>query len=96
MSTNFFDVPICLVDDDVQRLYTHWCHIPDIVYMNIFGLLFISLDVIRIKTFDIDYIVKKVVFTTLDIDLFYTIHLYTNIIISNGIVTPFPYNFERQ
>ena len=51
------------------------------VNKNIFVILLVYLDVIQIKVFDIDYVIKKVVLKIFCIDLSYFNHVYTNLII---------------
>ena len=85
ISIIFFHIFIFIFKNKVQRLYIIWCHITNVVNINIYVWLlyiFLYLDVTWIKIFDIDYVIKKVVRTFFDIDFSFSAHLYTNMIIS--------------
>ena len=55
-------------------------------------MIFVYLDVIRIKIFDIDYVIEKVVRTSLYIGFSYFTQLSTNLIISRELQIHASYN----
>ena len=55
-------------------------------------MIFVYLDVIRIKIFDIDYVIEKVARTSLYIGFSYFTQLSTNLIISRELQIHTSYN----
>ena len=60
------------IDDKVQRFYTTWYHITNVIDENIFIWLFIYQDFIWCRTFYIHHIIKEIVLTIFNIIFFYT------------------------
>ena len=60
------------IDDKVQRFYTTWYHITNVIDKNIFVWLFIYQDFIWCSTFYIHHVIKEIVLTIFNINFFYT------------------------
>ena len=60
------------IDDKVQRFYTTWYHITNVIDENIFIWLFIYQEFIWCRTFYIHHIIKEIVLTIFNIIFFYT------------------------
>ena len=58
-----------------KGFYTIWCYIISVVNKNIFIWFFVSLDVIRIKIFDIDYLIENIM-PTIFISICFTMLIY--------------------
>ena len=59
ISITFFNISLCAAYDKVQRFCTIWCHITNVINENIFVWSLIYFDVVQIKIFCTDHVMKK-------------------------------------
>ena len=78
----FFNEGIYFIDNKVQKLYIIRCHVSNVVYKNTFVWISVYFHFIQVKLFYIDHVIKKIVCTIFYINFFYSVHLYTNKIIT--------------